>query len=73
MYLSLWQILTVCVTFGACAVISRRSGFVLGATATLEALEKNRFIKIEEDGSIKRWTPYAENPAPVKKTRKKAK
>jgi hypothetical protein len=31
-----------------------------GATQTLQVLEEQRLIKIEEDGSIKRWTPYAE-------------
>jgi hypothetical protein len=32
-------------------------------------LEENRLIKVEEDGSIKRWAPY--NDVPVKKTRTK--
>jgi hypothetical protein len=36
---------------------------------TLQTLEEQRYIKVEEDGSIKRWTPY--NDLPVKKTRKK--
>ena len=69
MYLEPWMILTVCVAFGACAFISRRQGFFVGAMNTLLALEEQRFIKVEEDGSIKRWTPY--NDVPVKKTRKR--
>lgn len=62
MYLSTWMIVTLILSFGICAFISRRQGFVLGATATLQALERERMIKVEEDGTVKRWTPYAELP-----------
>lgn len=69
MYLDNWMIVTLILSFGICAFYSRRSGFVLGATATLAALERERLIKIEEDGSVKRWAPY--NDLPVKNTRKR--
>lgn len=69
MYLDYWMIAMVILSFGICAYYSRRSGFVLGAIATLQALEKERVIKIEEDGQVKRWTPY--NDLPVKKIKKR--
>jgi hypothetical protein len=69
MYLETWMIVTICIAFGACAFISRRQGFVVGAMNTLQALEEQRYIKVEEDGSIKRWTPY--NDLPVKKAKKR--
>ena len=69
MYLETWMIVTLILAFGACAFISRNQGFLRGATVTLQALEEQRFIKIDDEGNIKRWTPYAELPA--KKTRKK--
>lgn len=71
MYLSTWMIVTLILSFGICAFISRRQGFVLGATATLQALERERMIKVEEDGTVKRWTPYAE--LPKKRTSRKRK
>ena len=71
MYLDNWMIVMLVLSFGGCAFISRRQGFVLGATATLEALERERMIKIEDDGSVKRWTPY--NDLPVKKAPRKRK
>ena len=69
MYLDPWMIVTVCIAFGACAFISRRQGFVVGAMNTLQALEEQRYIKVQEDGSIKRWTPYTE--LTEKKTKKR--
>lgn len=69
MYLAPWMIATLCFAFGVCALYSSRRGFYSGAAATLEALEKGRFIKVDEDGSVKRWTPY--DDVPVKKTRKR--
>ena len=71
MYLDYWMIAMLILSFGVCAFISRRQGFVLGATATLQALERERVIKIEEDGSVKRWAPY--NDLPVKKATRKRK
>lgn len=71
MYLEIWMIVTLIISFGVCAFLSRRQGFVLGATATLQALERERLIKIEEDGQVKRWAPY--NDLPVKKTTRKRK
>lgn len=71
MYLETWMIALVVLSFGVCAYYSRRSGFVLGATMTLQALERERVIKIEEDGSIKRWAPY--NDLHVKKAARKKK
>ena len=71
MYLDPWMIVTLIVAFGICAFISRNQGFLKGATVTLQALEEQRFIKITEDGSIKRWTPY--NDVPVKKATRKRK
>lgn len=73
MYLDNWMIVTLIISFGICAFYSRRSGFVLGATATLQALERERVIKIGEDGSVKRWAPYNDIPAPVKKITRKRK
>lgn len=70
MYLETWMIALLILSFGVCAFYSRRTGFVLGATMTLQALERERVIKINEDGTVKRWAPY--NDLPVKKaTRKK--
>lgn len=69
MYLDPWMIVTLILAFGACAFISRNQGFMKGATVTLQALEEQRFIKIDDDGQIKRWTPYAETVK--KKTKKK--
>jgi hypothetical protein len=60
MYLEPWMIVTLIIAFGACAFISRRQGFVVGAINTIQALEEQRFIKVDEDGSIKRWTPYTD-------------
>lgn len=71
MYLETWMIVMLVLSFGACAFISRRQGFVVGATMTLQALERERLIKIEEDGQVKRWTPY--NELPVKKATRKRK
>lgn len=69
MYLNYWMIGMLVFSFGVCAWISRRQGFVLGASMTLQALERERLIKVTEDGSIKRWAPY--NDVPAKKTRTK--
>lgn len=71
MYLDSWMIVMLIVSFGACAFFSRRGGFYAGSIQTLQMLEANRLIKVEEDGSIKRWAPYNDTPAPVRKTRKK--
>lgn len=70
MYLDLWMIVTLIIAFGACAFISRGSGYYAGAARVLEALEEQKLIKIDDDGQIKRWTPYAEKQ-PVKATRKR--
>lgn len=67
MYLETWMIVTLIIAFGACAFISRNQGFMKGATVTLQALEEQRYIKIDEDGQIKRWTPYSETAKSVKK------
>lgn len=69
MYLETWMIVTLVIAFGACAFWSRGNGYYAGAARVLEILEEQRLIKIDDDGQIKRWTPYAELPA--KKTRKK--
>jgi len=69
MYLDNWMIAALILSFGICAYTSRNRGFLQGATATLQALEEQRYIKIDDDGNIKRWTPY--NDLPVKKTKKK--
>jgi hypothetical protein len=71
MYLDTWMIALLVFSFGACAWFSRRGGFVLGATATLHALEREKLIKITEDGDVKRWAPY--NNLPVKKATRKRK
>jgi len=69
MYLEPWMIGTICIAFGICAWTSRNHGFLKGATVTLQALEEQRYIKIAEDGSIKRWTAY--DDIPKKATRKR--
>jgi len=69
MYLETWMIAALVLSFGACAWFSRKSGFAYGAMATLEMLERERLIKVEEDGSVKRWAPY--NDVPKKSTRKR--
>lgn len=70
MYLDTWMIAAVVLSFGACAFYSRRTGFILGATVTIQALERERLIKLQDDGTVKRWTPY--DDVPMKKaTRKK--
>ena len=71
MYLNYWMIAMIVLSFGVCAYISRRQGFVLGSTMTLQALERARVIKIQDDGSVKRWAPY--NDVPVKKATRKRK
>lgn len=71
MYLETWMIATIILSFGVCAYVSRNQGFMKGATATLQALEEQRYIKIEEDGTVKRWTPYNDVPAKKNKTKKK--
>jgi hypothetical protein len=58
-------------SFGACAFISRRGGFMAGATQTLQVLEEQRFIKISDDGNVKRWTAYDDVPVTKKISRKK--
>lgn len=68
MYLDPWMIVTLILAFGVCAFVSRNQGFLRGASVTLQALEEQRFIKIDDDGQIKRWTPYTET---VKKKSKK--
>lgn len=71
MYLDTWMIVTIILSFGLCAYVSRNQGFMRGATATLEALERERIIKVLEDGQIKRWAPY--NDVPAKKVERKRK
>lgn len=70
MYLETWMIVTLIIAFGACAFISRNQGFLRGASVTLQALEEQRFIKIDEEGNIKRWTPYGEMPTKRKSKKK---
>lgn len=67
MYLDTWMIVALILSFGLCAYLSRLRGFEDGTVITLQALEQQRLIKVEEDGTIKRWTPY--NDEPVKKKR----
>lgn len=71
MYLDNWMIVTLILSFGLCAWTSRNRGFMQGATITLQTLEEQRFIKIEADGTVKRWTPY--NDLPTKKVSRKKK
>lgn len=71
MYLDNWMIVALILSFGLCAWFSRRSGFENGAMVTLEVLEREKMIKVQEDGSVKRWTPY--NDVPVKKATRKRK
>lgn len=73
MYLDPWMVVTLILSFGACAVISRRSGFAHGAMTTLHALVEQKMIQIDDEGVIKRWTPYAELPTKKKSARKVAK
>lgn len=71
MYLDTWMIALLILSFGVCAFYSRRTGFILGATVTIQTLERERFIKLQDDGTVKRWTPY--DDVPLKKARKKKK
>lgn len=71
MYLETWMIALLILSFGVCAYYSRRTGFILGATVTIQTLERERFIKLQDDGTVKRWTPY--DDVPVKKTTRKKK
>lgn len=70
MYLEPWMIVMLILSFGACAFISRRGGFTAGAMTTLQVLEEQRFIKIEQDGSVKRWAPYMDTPKKVARKKK---
>jgi hypothetical protein len=72
MYLETWMIVLLILSFGVCAYYSRRTGFILGATVTIETLEREHFIKLLDDGTVKRWTPY-DNVRVKKTTRKKKK
>lgn len=69
MYLDPWMIVTLIIAFGACAFWSRGNGYYAGASRVLQVLEEQRLIKIDDDGQIKRWTPYGE--LPVKRKSKK--
>ena len=71
MYLETWMIALLVLSFGVCAYYSRLTGFILGATVTIETLERENFIKLLDDGTVKRWTPY--DDVPVKKTTRKKK
>jgi hypothetical protein len=71
MYLETWMIALLILSFGVCAFYSRRTGFILGATVTIQALERERLIKLQDDGTVKRWTPYDDGP--VKKVTRKRK
>jgi hypothetical protein len=71
MYLETWMIALLILSFGVCAFYSRRTGFILGATVTIQALERERLIKLQDDGTVKRWTPYDDDP--VKKVTRKRK
>jgi hypothetical protein len=71
MYLDTWMIALLILSFGVCAFYSRRTGFILGATVTIQALERERLIKLQDDGTVKRWTPYDDGP--VKKATRKRK
>lgn len=71
MYLETWMIVSIILSFGVCAYFSGNRGYFRGAMATLQMLEQQRFIKIEADGTVKRWTPY--NDLPVKKASRKKK
>jgi hypothetical protein len=71
MYLETWMIALLILSFGVCAFYSRRTGFILGATVTIQALERERLIKLQDDGTVKRWTPYDDGP--VKKITRKRK
>ena len=70
MYLEPWMIAALIISFGLCAFLSRRGGFNNGALLTLQALAEQKFIKIDEDGSIKRFTAYDEKPAKKKRSRR---
>jgi hypothetical protein len=71
MYLDTWMIVMLVLSFGACAWFSRGNGFWAGATQTLQMLEQQKMIKIDEEGSIKRWTAYDDKPVKKKRVRTK--
>jgi hypothetical protein len=71
MFLEPWMIITLILSFGLCAFLSKRRGFADGAILTLQALEQQKMIKIDETGDIKRWTAYDDKPVKKKRVRTK--
>lgn len=69
MYLEPWMIVALIVSFGICAVVSNRRGFLQGGEFALQLLVEKRMIKITDEGEVLRWTPYDDTPK--KATRKK--
>ena len=68
MYLDVWMIITIILSFGLCHVISRRQGVTAGAVGILRLLENEKIIKISDDGSVTRYSTW--NEQPNKKKRK---
>ena len=64
MFLEPWMLGTLAITFGICAVWNYKKGMKTGAFSTLDMLENDRVIMIDNAGNIR---PYA---APLKKFRK---
>lgn len=67
MYLDVWMIVTIILSFGLCHVISRRQGVTAGAVGILRFLENEKIIKILEDGSVTRYASWGEKPAKKKR------
>lgn len=55
MYLEPWMLYVLALTFGFCAWWNRRCGFRAGAFQTLDLLEQDKIISINDEGDIR---PY---------------
>lgn len=58
MFLEIWMIVVLVLTFGICAWHSTKFGFKKGAMAILQSLENDKIIVIHNDGNI---SPYPRN------------
>lgn len=67
MYLDMWMIVTLILSFGLCHFVSRRQGVTAGAVGILKFLENEKIIKILEDGSVTRYASWGEQPAKKKR------
>jgi len=55
MFLDLWMVFVLAGAFGSCAFFSSMSGHKQGAIDILISLEKEKIIRIHDDGSISQY------------------